>query len=87
MSDKENSTESPVEMSEKERCKRLIRLLSKLNQEGDVKSIEFIKTMTDKDTPAIKFGFEMMFKENDMFSQLFLGTNKIIDGIKPKTQE
>ncbi len=52
-------------MTEKERNKRLFILLQYLQTKGDKESIELLKTMVEKDTPAMQKTFEIMTYSNE----------------------
>lgn len=45
---------------EVERNTRLMKLVMKLNVEGDTESLEFIQTMLENDTPSMRRSFKIM---------------------------
>lgn len=51
-------------MKEKERNKRLMLLLIKLNNDGDTESIELLETMLKNDTPSMQKSFEVIMKKS-----------------------
>lgn len=63
--------------TERERNSALILLLEKLHQDNDTESILLLKTMVEKDTPAMQKSFQIM-TENTPIANL-LGVEKLAD--------
>ncbi len=57
-------------MTEKERNKRLMLLITKLYHENDIESIELIKTLIDNDTASMKLSFKIMTENTELSSLL-----------------
>lgn len=51
-------------MNEKERNKRLIVLILKLQSQNDFNSLELLKSFCDNDTVSIKKTFELLTNKN-----------------------
>ena len=51
-------------MKEKERNKRLIELMVKLNHNEDAEAIELIGSMVANDTPAMQQSYELLTTDN-----------------------
>lgn len=62
---------------EVERNSQLIELITKLNKEGDFKSIALLGTLIKNDTKAMQFSFKIM-TENTPISNFF-GLDKMSD--------
>jgi hypothetical protein len=57
-------------MTERERNKKLMILLDKLICENDIETIKLLKSLVDKDTPAMKKSFEIMTKNINLINNL-----------------
>lgn len=62
-------------MIERERNRRLINLIVKLNTENNTESIELLKSMVDNDTDAMKKTFEILIKSTPISD--FFGLNNL----------
>jgi hypothetical protein len=74
-------------MTEKDRCKIFMNLITKLYKENDTESLALLKTFADKDHPSIKKCYELMTESSpiaDLFgykncSEMFNPDKKIDD--------
>jgi hypothetical protein len=57
-------------MTQRERNKRLLKLVGDLVRKEDVESLELIKTMLENDTESMKHGFKLM-TENSPIATFF----------------
>lgn len=64
-------------MEERKRNSALMILLSKLNKNNDLESIALLKTMVEKDTPAMQKSFEIMTESTAISA--FFGIDKMSD--------
>jgi hypothetical protein len=63
--------------TERERNLALLKLLMKLHQDKDLESIALLKTMVEKDTPAMQKSFQIMTQNTPLAD--FFGIETLSD--------